>query len=182
MKIASWNVRGFNGPSTQKAVLRLIRKHRIDVISILETKIEELEDLHHILLTKFGGWRAAHNFDLITGGRMVVCWNPQVVELHVEQRKEQLIHCAVRCRRTQIEVQLTVVYGLYSIVARRPLWSNLIELGRRMNTPWLCIGDFNAYLKPTDKVGGPPISGYMIRDFEECCTQTGLSEMPSTGP
>lgn len=81
MKIASWNVQGFNGPHTQNAVVRLVKRHGIDVISILETKIEELEDLHHILVKKFGGWRATHNFDLIFGGRIVVCWNSQVVNL-----------------------------------------------------------------------------------------------------
>lgn len=122
MKIASWNVQGFNGPHTQNAVVRLVKRHSIDVISILETKIEELEDLHHILVKKFGGWRATHNFDLISGGRIVVCWNSQVVNLQVVQRHEQYIHCSLGCRRTQVNIQLTFVYGLYSVVAHRPLW------------------------------------------------------------
>lgn len=60
---------------SHSAVARLIQKHRIDVISILERKVEELEDLHHILLTKFCGCMATQNFDIITGGRIVVYRN-----------------------------------------------------------------------------------------------------------
>lgn len=50
-----------------------------------------------------------------------------------------------------------------------------------MNMQWLCIGDFNAYLKPTVKVGGPLVTSCMVRDFEGCCVQTRLSNMSATG-
>lgn len=50
-----------------------------------------------------------------------------------------------------------------------------------MTQPWLCIGDFNAYLKPKDKIGGPPVTGFMVRDFEECCIRTRLYDTASTG-
>lgn len=46
MRVASWNVRGLNGPRTQRAVVHFLQKHRIDMMGLLETKIEELEDLH----------------------------------------------------------------------------------------------------------------------------------------
>lgn len=161
MKVASWNVRGLNGTRTQSAVVHLLKKHRIDVMGILETKIEELEDLHHILVTKFGGWRAAHNFDLIIGGRIVVIWNPHMVDLQVIQRHEQFIHCSVVCTRTQVSTQITFIYGLYTVVTRRPLWYGLEALGRSMLSPWVCLGDFNAYLRPSDKTGGNPVTAYM---------------------
>lgn len=101
MKIASWNVRGFNSPGTQDTVARLLKKHRIDVIGLLETKIEELAYLHQVLLIKFGGWRAMQNLDIISGGRIVVCWNPLVVDLHVVQLQNNLfiVLCTVEERR-----------------------------------------------------------------------------------
>lgn len=80
-----------------------------------------------------------------------------------------------------MELQITFVYGLYSVVARRPLWEALGCLGRGMTQPWLSIDNFNAYLKPTDKSGGPPVTGYMVRDFEDCCVQNGLPDLNSTG-
>lgn len=57
MKVACWNVRGFNSALTQAAVFGLLKKYSIDICGILETKIEELSDLHNILLTRFYGWR-----------------------------------------------------------------------------------------------------------------------------
>lgn len=100
MKVAGWNVREFNSPRTYKAVTRLLKKHNIDVIGVIETKIEELADLYQILITKFGGWHASHNFDFIEGGRIVVCLNPQTVNLQILQQMEQFIHCSVHCWRT----------------------------------------------------------------------------------
>lgn len=77
--------------------------------------------------------------------------------------------------------KLTFISPLYSVVARRPLWHDMVEMGRGMRKPWLCIGDFNAYLKLTDKVGGPQVTGYMVRGFEDYCVQTGLSDLSSIG-
>lgn len=47
--------------------------------------------------------------------------------------------------------------------------------------PSMCIGDYNSYLKPTDKARDNPVTGYMVKDFEECCVQAGLSVFPSMG-
>lgn len=181
MKIASWNVRGLNSARTQTTVARLIKKHRIDILGIQETKIEELEDLHQILLNKVPGWRAAHNFDVILGGRMVVCWNPQKIDVQIVQRTDQLVHCSMKCRITQVKMLLSFVYGLYTVVNRRTLWADLDMIGTTFIGPWLCLGDYNAYLKSSDKSGGPPITNYMVKDFDKCCTQNGLVDLNSTG-
>lgn len=74
---------GFNSQRTQGPATLLVKKRSLDVIGILETKIEELADLHQIFVTKFGVWRALHNFDLIDGGRIVLCWKPQTVDVQV---------------------------------------------------------------------------------------------------
>lgn len=76
------------------------------------------------------------------------------MDVQVIKRHEQFIHCSAQCRRTQVTMQITVVYGLYTVVARRPLWDGLAAIGTDMTQPWMCIGDYNSYLKPTDKAGG----------------------------
>lgn len=57
------NVRGLNSPRTQEAVATFLKRHRLDVFCILETKIEDLANLHQILIERFGGWHATHNFE-----------------------------------------------------------------------------------------------------------------------
>lgn len=122
-------MRGLNSARTQTTVARLVKKHRIDILGIQETKIEKLEDLHQIFLDKVPGWRAAHNFDVILRGRMVVCWNPQKIDVQIVQRTDQLIHCSMKCRITQVKMLLSFVDGLYTVVNRRTLWADLDMTG-----------------------------------------------------
>lgn len=165
----------------QAAVSGTLTRHNIDIFGILETKIKELCDLHDILQSRFQGWRATHNFLQVPGGRILVIWNPQTVELQTSHVAEQFIHCSMRCLRTQTVIQITFVYGLHTVVNRQPSWAGLNDIGERMTDPWLCMGDFNAYLKPNERTGGQAINTYMVRDFEICCISNGLSDLNSTG-
>lgn len=175
------NVRGLNSPPTQEAVATFLKRHRLDVFGILETKIEDLANLHQILIERFGGWHATHNFECTPGGRILVLWNPQVVHIQIFQIAEQFIHWAIQCRQSQTSIQVTFICVFYTIVNRRPLWDGLTVIGSTMTMPWLCVGDYNSYLKPEDKSGGPVMTGYMVRDFEACCVQNGLTDLNSTG-
>lgn len=40
LKLAAWNVRGFNDPSKHKEILDFVYKEDIKIMSILETKIK----------------------------------------------------------------------------------------------------------------------------------------------
>ena len=40
-KIASWNIRGFNDPSRQKELRKILLKEEIKVMGVLETKIKD---------------------------------------------------------------------------------------------------------------------------------------------
>lgn len=80
-----------------------------------------------------------------------------------------------------MEVHISFIYDLYTVVTRRTLWADLDLIGRTLSGPWLCIGDYNAYLRPIDKSGSPPVTNYMVKDFEDCCTQNGLVDQTSTG-
>lgn len=98
------NVRGLNIPRTQEAVATFLKRHRLDVFGILETKIEDLADLHQILIERFGGWHATYNFECSPRGRILVLWNPQVVHMQIVQIAEQFIHCAIQCRKSQTSI------------------------------------------------------------------------------
>lgn len=43
MKIGEWNIRGFNSPLKQNRVKEFIKRHDIDVMGILETKLDDLK-------------------------------------------------------------------------------------------------------------------------------------------
>lgn len=146
MRIASWNVRGFSNHHTQIEVANLIKRQQLDVLGILETKLEELEDLHNIMEHQFAGWYGAHNFDHTPGGRIALLWNPRTVALQVLSIADQFIHYSIQCRTTQTLVQVSFVYGFYSVVARRYIWDGINSLGNSMEDRWICVCDYNAYL------------------------------------
>ena len=42
LKIMTWNVRGVNDPDRKKIIRNFIRYHRVDLVCLFETKIQEM--------------------------------------------------------------------------------------------------------------------------------------------
>lgn len=180
MKIASWNIRGFNKSLKHNGVRSLIQQHSIDLIGILETKINE-DKLINIMRNKFSSWCQINNFDTHGGGRILVLWDPNKVNISVDNISPQVIHCQAQCRVSGSEFKVSFVYGLHTIVSRRPLWENLWLYEHNLSQPWLLVGDFNNVRNCEEKFNGAEVTPYEIRDFDECCLSLGILDMPSVG-
>lgn len=50
-----------------------------------------------------------------------------------------------------------------------------------MSGPWLTMGDFNAVLRPDDRVNGQPVHDSETRDFKDFLINTGLCELKTIG-
>ena len=44
IKILSWNVRGVNDPDKRKVIKNFIRTHRVDLVCLQETKVQEMNN------------------------------------------------------------------------------------------------------------------------------------------
>lgn len=91
MKIATWNIRGFNKPLKQNEVKTLIQKHTIDICGLLETKLNA-NRLDFVMRSKFAEFNQVNNFHLHGCGRMLVLWNPSKVDLQILDISSQMIH------------------------------------------------------------------------------------------
>lgn len=180
MKIAAWNIRGFNMPLKHNGVHHLIRQQCIDIIGVLETKINRRK-LARILRNRFSGWRHTDNFLSHPAGRILILWDQAKAELRVLETTPQVIHCEVTCKVTSNTFRLSFVYGFHSIVTRRTLWSNLIEFGAACSIPWLIMGDFNNVLRTDERCNGADVTPYETRDFADCCLTAGLTDLRSIG-
>ena len=180
MKIACWNIRGFNKPLKQNGVKSFIKKHQVDVMGVLETKLN-LDKLARVLKNKFQGWVQINNFDTHAAGRILLLWNPMTVDVQPLDISPQIIHCCVKCKVTSSCFYLSFVYGLHSVISRRQLWSNISSFAQQCVGPWTLLGDFNCVLNDSEKVNGRPVTDYEIKDFVDCCTLSGLSDLPSAG-
>ncbi|GAB2284026.1 hypothetical protein Dimus_039637 [Dionaea muscipula] len=180
MIISFWNIRGLNKILKQKEIQRRLRDDQMDFLAILETKLCP-EKLPAILGSCFQGWSFASNFLYHPAGRILVLWNPQSTCVEVLDTTDQVMHFHLTCRRTGIHFWLSIVYGLYSVADRRPLWHSLLQFWNHTPRPWLVMGDFNCICDPGDRKNGAPILPYELADFLKCRHETGLFDLPFSG-
>ncbi|XP_019150673.1 PREDICTED: uncharacterized protein LOC109147524 [Ipomoea nil] len=127
------------------------------------------------------GWKLATNFHDTVGGRILVTWNPALVDCSILETGPQHVHCLILCKISQKKILCTFVYGLFSVVARRQLWEKIEALGLLIVEPWVISGDFNTVLSPSERRGGNEPTRYELQDLENCCANMDLTDCPSTG-
>ncbi|KAK4416777.1 hypothetical protein Salat_2503200 [Sesamum alatum] len=110
MKIGFWNVRCFNRPLKHNGVAHLIKNNHLCLLGILETKLHA-PTIPHIIHRSFPGWCQTNNFDAITGGRILVIWNPAVIDLHPEDISPQVIHCRVTDKSSRLSFYASLLMG-----------------------------------------------------------------------
>ncbi|KAL0305325.1 UNVERIFIED_CONTAM: hypothetical protein Sangu_3037100 [Sesamum angustifolium] len=93
-----------------------------------------------------------NNFDVIAGGRILIIWNPAIIDLVPED-----------------------------ISPQKEYVGETVGLGQPMNMPWLILGDFNCVKSPTEKQLGVTPTWYELKDFADCCLSLGLNDAPTTG-
>ena len=97
----------------QPPVVDFIKKNKIDVIGLLETKMDQ-SSMDSFLLSYFPDWHHANNLAVINGRRIFLIWNPQTAAVNVASIEDRVIHTRIRCLRTLNEFNFSIVYGLYT--------------------------------------------------------------------
>ncbi|KAL5133281.1 hypothetical protein HKD37_03G006639 [Glycine soja] len=158
-----------------------LRCKEINVMVVLETKLNKAS-VKEIMRRNFGDWHFTHNFASHNAGRILILWKQDKIHLSVLESNAQLIHCAIDCKTTVKRLQVSFIYVIHSIMARRSLWINLNSINANMNCPWLLIGDFNSILSPTDRFNGAEPNAYELQDFVDCYSDLGLGSINTHGP
>ena len=167
-------------PLKQNGIMRHIRKHKVAVMGVLETKLSK-HRLEGIAKKKFRCWTIADNFHHHPNGRIIIIWKESMVNLEIIETTDQVIHCLITCKFSSISFFISFIYAFNSIVGRRPLWDNLRRFSSSIASPWILLGDFNNVLGCDEKTNGLPITMYEIKDFKECCYDIGLTDLRSSG-
>ena len=178
MIIHCWNVRGLNSPLKQHEVVSLMKKNKVDVCGLLETKLlaSKVEKMQGFQLKH---WKSLSNADASSSTRIVLFWNPSTIQVDFIAFSVQGIHVSICSRISQISFHITFVYRLHTIVSRRALRDNLCMWCP--SGPWMVLGDFNSILSQDDKLNDNATSMYEIADFHHCCHDLGLFDLPYTG-
>jgi len=178
MKIQCWNVRGLNSPLKQHEVVSLMKKNKLDVFGLVETKLttSAVSFMHKLRLKN---WNFLSNVATANTARILVFWNPSTVKVELIDFTAQGLHVTISSLVNQCVFLATFVYGYNTVIARRALWEDLQKWSSK--SPWIILGDFNSILSQDDKHNGEPVSSYEISDFRTCCSVLGLSDLNYTG-
>jgi len=178
MKIYCWNVRGLNSPLKQHEVVSLMKKNKLDVCGLVETKLTSsaVSFMHKLRLRN---WRFLSNVAATDTARILVFWNPSTIKVELIDLTAQGLHVIISSLLNHCSFTATFVYGYNTIIAHRALWEDLQKWNS--NSPWLILGNFNSLLSQEDKHNGKPVSSYEVADFRTCCSVLGLSDLNFTG-
>lgn len=75
-----WNVRGLNDDIRQFNVKALMKKHKVSVAALLETKIKYGKSSR--VLASLGSWCLLENYDFAHNGRIWVIWDKSKVTVN----------------------------------------------------------------------------------------------------
>ncbi|XP_071699632.1 uncharacterized protein [Rutidosis leptorrhynchoides] len=124
-------------------------------------------------------WYWSSNSSLCQGGtRIIIGWDPDVVDIMVIAMSDQAIHCLVKARNDTQQFYVSFVYGHNYYVQRRVLWCELGMHKRFVgDRPWVVMGDFNVSLRLEESSSGASNMTIAMRDFQECVDGAGLSDV-----
>lgn len=107
--MCAWNARGLNKVHKQFEVVRFLFTYNISLIGLLETKVKRKE-LGAFYLCVFPNWCVTTNLAWHEGGRIIVGWMNDDVQVNILVCTSQLIH--IGCvPQTGSPFCCTFVYG-----------------------------------------------------------------------
>ncbi|GAV89982.1 Exo_endo_phos domain-containing protein [Cephalotus follicularis] len=178
MSCAAWNVRGINGPLKQKAVSNFITSNKVAIIGLLETKARSI-NVKNVGKSIRRSWEFVSNHRQSLSGRILIMWDPSLINFQVISSSDQAIHGQVKLMNGP-EVFVSFIYGECIATERRRLWADLAVKARGFSHfPWLLIGDFNVCRDPME-CSNLSASGSM-HDFNNCINTIEVEDIRQIG-
>ena len=77
---------------------------------------------------------------------------------------------------------MAFVYGMPQYNERNKLWDLLESISRRLQAPWILLGNFSAYLNLLEKLRGRQPNQASMRRFVEFVNKCNLMDIGFQGP
>ncbi|XP_020254213.1 uncharacterized protein LOC109831293 [Asparagus officinalis] len=165
MNWSFWNVRGLNKSSKQHLVKHHLQQYHLSFLALLETKIKA-EKISIVAKRLSVNWKWVSNASSTSKARIILLWDPNILEVLIESLSDQQITCKVKSLDGRIDCVISSIYGQNQVDKRRELWLNLTHIYQTVShSPWLLCGDFNAIIGNEEKLGGTILSELLCGDF-----------------
>ncbi|KAK8639913.1 hypothetical protein V6N13_138279 [Hibiscus sabdariffa] len=144
--ILSWNVRGLGSQIKRKAIRSLLRKQCIDMIFLVETKLEVV--LNNVIKSIW--WTDVFRYYFVpslgSSGGIIIIWEQNKFELVDVCRDPNFLSVRGTWCLEEWKCDMVVFYAPCEIGAQTDLWSRLLAETELIALPVSCGGDFNAVL------------------------------------
>ena len=150
MSCIAWNCRGLRNLHTGRELVKIIQAKDPSIVFLAETMVDDVR--LEIVQSKIGfdhHWVVPREG---RGGGLVLFWKA-TINLTIEDSNKSYIDAFID-KNSENEWRLTGFYGKLEIARRFDAWNKLRNLNTNLETPWLCIGDFNQITRLDEKVGG----------------------------
>uniref|UniRef100_A0A2N9GXU6 Reverse transcriptase domain-containing protein n=1 Tax=Fagus sylvatica TaxID=28930 RepID=A0A2N9GXU6_FAGSY len=180
LKLLTWNVRGLNDPKKRVVLKNWLRKWKVDVVCLQETKLDKVDGrmISSIWGNRFAGWEvldAAH-----TAGGVLLLWDKRVVERIDSKVGMFSVSCHWKSLGDGFEWVGTGVYGPNRDDSRSELWAELVEVRNQWSQPWCIFGDFNVVRFPSERRGCVRVTPAM-EEFSDFIDGFNLIDLPLNG-
>jgi exonuclease III len=147
----SWNCRGLGTPRTVRDLCRLVKEKKPALVFLMETKLRQkkLETIRCRI-----GYYGLFVVDCIgRSGGLALLWSSEI-SVEIQNYSQHHINAVIKAPINDAPWKFTGFYGHPVPTKRHITWSLLQILAQFDPLPWVCIGDFNEILTPSEKVGG----------------------------
>ena len=180
IRLLSWNVRGANDSSKRKVIKALIRKHKVDLFCIQETKVQSMNEgmVRSLGSGRFLDWGALDAQG--AAGGILICWDKRTLEILEMEMGQFTISCRIRNAEDGKTWIFTGVYGPFSKDDRDTFWGELGAIRGIWDDPWCVGGDFNVTLNLGERSNQGRLTGAMRR-FAQVTDELELLDIPVHG-
>ena len=173
-------MRGANESTKRKVIKSVIRKQKVDLFCIQETKVQVMSDrvVSSLGSGRFLDWKALDACG--SAGGILICWDKRVLDLLEWEEGQFSLSCRFRIVDNGVIWVFTGVYDPFTRVERECLWEEVGVIRGIWEGPWCLGGDFNITLSQSERSRQGRITSAMRR-FEEVVNELGLVDLQLQG-
>ncbi|XP_023744854.1 uncharacterized protein LOC111893012 [Lactuca sativa] len=180
MNFMTLNIRGIGDSKKIEWIRKLKLTQSIDFICIQETRVSDFNNIDIV-----GCWGSTnYQCDFVNptrgSGGILSIWDPRVFRKSNTFSSRHFIATSGEWVGISGAITIVNVYGPQSIVDKRKLWDDLIDLKKGLNGIWVFTGDFNAVRFACERFNSS-FCHYMASDFNRFIAVAGLNEFIQGG-
>ncbi|XP_071699645.1 uncharacterized protein [Rutidosis leptorrhynchoides] len=117
-----------------------------------------------------------------SGTRIIIDWDPCVVQLMVISMSDQVVHCLVHSANNDCKFYISFVCANNAYIIRRVLWNDLEKHKNCIGAfLWVIMGDFNVSLDVEESSAESSRCTLAMREFRDCVDSINIVDINHSG-